>query len=94
MGERLEILMRIFVAIVTGIILGVWKIFVNILVIVNWTFTIFSGRRLKELAELSEIWNTQQYIFRKYLILESNERPFPFNSLIKSIGKFEEKVKK
>ena len=89
MGERLEILMRIFVAIVSGIILGVWGWFIFILGIINWIFTLFAGRRLKELAEMSEIWNTQKYTFTRYMILESNKRPFPFESITKSMSKFE-----
>ena len=94
MGERLEILMRIFVAIVTGIILGIWKIFIVVISVVNWIYTIFAGRRIKGISEMSEIWNTQQYIFVRYMILESNERPFPFRHLTRSISKFDSKKKR
>jgi len=94
MGERLEILMRIFVGIVSGIIFAVWRGFVVVITIVNWIYTLFAGRRMKEIADLSEIWNTQIYIFQRYLILESNERPFPFNKLSKSMSKFDSKKKK
>ena len=88
MSERSEIFMRIFVAIVSGIILGVWKGFILILGVVNWIYTLFAGKRMKELAEMGEIWNTQQYVFVRYMILESNERPFPFEGLTKNISKF------
>ena len=64
MGERIEALMRIIVTIVSGIILSVWKWFVTVLIVINFFFTLFAGRRLKEVAELSEIWNTQWYIFQ------------------------------
>tara|TARA_Y100000310_G_scaffold103202_1_gene101451 strand:- start:2716 stop:2991 length:276 start_codon:yes stop_codon:yes gene_type:complete len=89
MGERTEILMRIVVAIVSGIVLGVWKWFIFVIGVVNWIYTLFAGRRMKELANLSEVWNTQIYIFLRYMTLVSNKRPFPFRSLEKSFSKFE-----
>ena len=88
MGERGEIFMRIVVAIVSGIILAVWRWFIIILAVVNLVYTLFAGKRLKELAQMSEIWNTQIYIFLRYLTFVTNERPFPFRSLTKSISKF------
>jgi sorbitol-specific phosphotransferase system component IIC len=88
MGERKEALMRIFVGIVTGIILGVWKALIVLFIIINWIYVLFTGKRLKELAKMSEIWNTQKYIFIRYLIFLTNERPFPFNKLGKSISKY------
>lgn len=86
--ERKETLMRIFVGIVTGIILGVWRYLIIAFFAVNFVYTLFAGKRLKELADLSEIWNTQFYIFQRYLIFESNKRPFPFSKLEKSMSKF------
>jgi len=88
-GERKEALMRIIVLIVSGIVLVVWKYLIFIFGIINFFYTIFAGRRLKELAELSETWNTQWYYFQRYLIFLSNKRPFPFSRLQKSMGKFE-----
>ncbi len=88
MGERLEALMRIFVGIVTGIILYFWGYLIIVLVIINFVYTIFSGKRLKELADMCEIWNTQSYILKRYIIFESNKRPFPFRKLEKSMSKF------
>ena len=87
--ERKEALMRIVVLIVSGIILGAWQYFISILMVINFFYTLFSKKRMKELAEMSEIWNTQYYTFNKYMIFESNVRPFPFNKLQKSISKFE-----
>jgi hypothetical protein len=89
MGERLEILMRIVVAIVSGIVLGVWKWFIFVIGVINWIYTLFAGKRMKELANISEVWNTQLYTFLRYMTLVSNKRPFPFSSLEKSISKFE-----
>jgi len=88
MGERLEALMRIIVGIVTGIILGVWKILIQLFVIINFIWTLISGKRIKELAEFSEIWNTQMYIFMRYMTFVSNKRPMPFNSMTRSFSKF------
>ena len=46
-------------------------------------------KRLKELSEMSEVWNTQRYTFLRYIILVSNKRPFPFTRLEKSLSKYE-----
>ncbi len=87
-SERVEVLMRILVTVVTGIILGVWRYLIIILVVVNWIQTLVTGRRMKELAEMSEIWNTQVYIYLKYLTMVSNNRPFPFERLGKNLSGF------
>jgi len=89
MGEMKEGWMRIIVAIVSGIILHLWGALVGALAIVNFLIVIFSGKRNKGIAEFSEMWNTQNYMFWKYMIFLSNYRPFPFNSLEKSMSKFE-----
>ncbi|MFH1585657.1 MAG: DUF4389 domain-containing protein [archaeon] len=94
MGERKEILMRVVVAVVSGVILWAWAYFVAVLCIINWIYTLFAGKRMKELADLSEVWNTQKYIFVRYMVLESNIRPFPFTGLTKSLSKFDNKLKK
>jgi hypothetical protein len=88
MGERKEILIRIFVAIISGIILGVWRWFILLIGIVNWVYTLFVGKRIKQISELSEIWNTQIYVFLRYMTLVTNERPFPFRNLTKNMSKF------
>ena len=89
MKERKETLMRIPIGIVSGIVMGVWAYFVLVLGIVNFFYTIFKAKRMKNLADMSEIWNTQQYIFYRYMIFESNQRPFPFKSLQKKMSKFQ-----
>jgi hypothetical protein len=88
MTERTEVWMRIVVAIVSGIVLDVWGYFIFILALINWFYTLFAGKRLRELAEMSEIWNTQKYVYNRYLTFVTNERPFPFKSLTKNISKF------
>ena len=91
MSERTEILMRIIIGITSGIILGVWRWFIVIITFFNWIYTIFAGKRNKEIAGLGEIWNTQWYIFQRYLLLVTNERPFPFNGLTKNMSNFSKK---
>ncbi|HUW43397.1 MAG TPA: DUF4389 domain-containing protein [Bacillota bacterium] len=87
--EKSEALMRIVVVIVSGIVLGIWRYLVLVLGVINFFHTLFTGRRLKHVAELSEIWNTQWYVFQRYMIFVSNKRPFPFNALEKEMSKYE-----
>ncbi|MEI6731842.1 MAG: DUF4389 domain-containing protein [archaeon] len=80
-GERKEAWFRILVAIISGIILGVWRYLICLLALVNWLITVFSGKRNKSLAEFSEYWNTESYKFLRYLTFVSNKRPFPFSTM-------------
>ena len=88
-SQRKETLMRIIVLIVTGIILVLWRYFIVALFIVNFVYSLFTSKRLKELADLSEVWYTQFYQFQKYMTFVTNARPFPFTPLAKSISKYE-----
>jgi len=88
MSERKESWMRIIVCIVSGIVLSIWKMFIQVLTVINWIYTIFTGKRMRELANLCEIWNTQSYTFLKYITFVTNDRPFPFEKLTKNITKF------
>ena len=85
-NERLEVLMRIVVLIVSGIVLGVWRYFIVVLALINYVVTLVSGKRMFNLAQMSEIWNTQTYVFLRYITMVSNERPFPFGNLTKSLS--------
>lgn len=87
--EKKEAWMRLVVLIVTGIVLAAWKTLIVVLVILNWIITIFSGKRHKGMAELSEIWNAQVYDFLRYMAFVTNRRPFPFSPLAPPISKFE-----
>ena len=87
LSERKEAWFRIIVLIVSGVILGIWKALVQILAVVNWLITIFSGRRNVELAVFCEYWNTEMYKYVRYLTFVTNERPFPFSSM-QRISKF------
>ena len=88
MGERIEALLRIVIGIISGIILGLWKVLIQVLGIIHWILVILSGKRNKGIAEFSEIWNTQMYVFLRYMTFVTNQRPFPFESLEKDISKF------
>ncbi len=86
--EKKEAWFRIIVFIITGIVLGLWKYLVYVLIIINWFITIFSGKRNKDIADFCEYWNTELYKFSHYVTFVSNERPFPFSRL-ERIKKFE-----
>ena len=79
--ERKEAFMRIVVLLVSGIILGIWKGLVQILVVVNWLIVLFTAKRNAGLANFSEYWNTEIYKFIKYMTFVTNKRPFPFSDL-------------
>lgn len=81
MSERKEALMRILVMIISGVIIGLWKVVVQVVVIVHWFVVIFTGRRNKSLADFSHVWNSQVYSFLKYFTFATNKRPFPFGGL-------------
>ena len=81
MSERKEALMRIVVGIVSGIILGLWKIVVEVATLFHWFYVIFTGRRSKEIANFCNTWNTQIYTFIRYMTFTTNSRPFPFSDL-------------
>ena len=85
--ERQEAFFRIIVGIVSGILLSVWKILIQILAIINWFVTIFTGKRNKDMADLCEYWNTEAYKFIRYLTFVSNKRPFPFSN-VERMSKF------
>ena len=81
MSERTEALMRIIVGIVSGIIIGVWKILVDITSIIHWIYVLFTGKRSKALAEFCNNWATQVYRLVRYMTFATNSRPFPFSEL-------------
>ena len=88
-NESKEALVRILVLIITGIILGLWEMLVTFLVLVNFVLVLATGKRNKSIAVFCEMWNTQTYVFSRYITFVSNERPFPFNDMSKNMSKFE-----
>ena len=91
MSERLEALLRIIVGIISGIILGLWKVIVQVVVVIHWFYVLVTGERNKELAKFCNMWDTYVYNFVRYMTFTTNKRPFPFNSLGKNIEKVEMK---
>ncbi|MFH0712000.1 MAG: DUF4389 domain-containing protein [archaeon] len=86
-SERGELLWRILVCIISGIILNIWKVLIFVLAIANWFVVLFSGKRDKGIADFCDYWNSEVYRFIRYLTFVTNERPFPFAPM-KKMGKF------
>ena len=80
--ERNEALMRVVVGIISGIILGIWRALIQLLVIIHWITVLITGERQKSLAEFCHLWNLQIYAYLKYMTFVNNIRPFPFGDLI------------
>jgi hypothetical protein len=87
-SERIELLWRILVCIVSGTILSIWKILVFALAIVNFVVVLISDKRNRDIADFCDSWNSETYRFLRYITFVTNERPFPFTPL-KRLGKFE-----
>ena len=94
MSERTEALMRILVGIASGIILGIWKVIVEVVSVFHWFYVIFTGKRSKGMAEFCNIWVTQAYRFIRYMTFTTNTRPFPFSDLGGVLHPAELKAKK
>ncbi len=82
MSERNEALMRIVVGIISGVILGLWRGLVQLLVFFHWIVVLVTGERIKGIAEFCHIWNLQVFAFLKYMTFTTNKRPFPFTDLV------------
>jgi len=80
-NERKEAWLRIIVAIISGIILAVWRYLIYVFAIISWFIVVFSGKRNMELAMFSEYFNTELYKYLRYLTFVSNKRPFPFSDM-------------
>lgn len=87
--ERKEAWMRIVVGVVSGIILYIWFCLICAFFVINWVCAIFGGKKIKQLAELSEVWNTQVYIYFSYMTFVSNQRPLPFGKLEENLSDIE-----
>lgn len=82
-----EVWMRIPVFIVSGIILNVWGFFILCFAIAQLILILLEGKRNKEILEMCNIYLIQLYVFIKYVVFLSEERPFPFGNLKKEIEK-------
>jgi len=84
-SERTEALMRIVVGIVSGVIFYVWGFFIFCFAIAQLVIVLVEGKKNKDLLKMSGVYLIQLYTFVKYITFISNERPFPFEDLKKSI---------
>lgn len=92
MSERKEAWMRIVVGIISGIILAIWKLLMEVLSIFHWIYVIFAGKRSEVIAEFANVWTTQAYRFVRYMTFTTNSRPFPFSNLGKVLHPVEMKL--
>jgi hypothetical protein len=86
--ERREALIRIPIAIISGLILEIWANLTIILSLVNFFIVIFTSKRNRDISDFSEYFNSYAYSFFRYITFNTNERPFPFAPL-KKMNKFE-----
>jgi hypothetical protein len=89
-NEKGEVWMRIPVGLLSGIIIYIWAYLIAVFFIMNLIYKIFTGKKLDELSEMSETWNTQCYYFTRYMTFCSDERPFPFEILKEKINQIED----
>jgi sorbitol-specific phosphotransferase system component IIC len=87
--DRKEGWMRIPVGIISGVIIYIWAYLICLFFVINIIYKIITGKRIKSLSDMSEVWNTQNYHFMRYMTFCTNEKPFPFEELKKDINKVE-----
>jgi hypothetical protein len=88
-SERSEVLMRIIVLVISGVILVVWKGLIQIIVVFHFIYALFSGKRDRDVAEFCEYWNRFVYSYLRYMTFNTNKRPFPFRPLGRNREGFE-----
>jgi len=93
MSERTEAILRIPIGIISAIIIELWKIIIQVIVVIHWIYVIFTGKRNKGLSEFTNKWVTYVYNYLRYTTFATNKRPFPFNELGKDIEKVDMKIK-
>jgi len=77
MGDRLEALLRIPLAFIYGIIIGIWGLITALAVIVHWFYALIRGKRHRGIAEFTNRFVFYVYEVDRYLSLVTNERPWP-----------------
>jgi len=78
MGNRLEAILRIPIGFVCGLMLGIWKVVVQVVVLIHFVYAIITGKRNKGMAEFCNKWVTYAYNYLRYMTFTTNKRPFPF----------------
>lgn len=84
-SERWEAILRIPIGFVSGVILGFWKMAVEVALVLHWLLVIITGRRNLNIANFANAWITEYYGFTRYMNFTTNERPFPFTPLRKPV---------
>ena len=74
-----EVLTRLILGLVSGIILWLLAYVILILILVNFIIVIFKGKSEKAIIKISNFWIKEFSIFIKYILFESNEKSFPFS---------------
>ena len=82
--------MRIVVGIISGLILKIWTILIEIIIVIHFVVVLISNKRNRDLAEFTNYWNTQVYDYIRYMTFTTNEKPFPFRG--DGLGKNKDKV--
>ena len=57
MDNREEVLIRIIVAIVSGIIFYFWTFFIVAICIINWIYTLFTNKKIKEIKKACNLYH-------------------------------------
>ena len=91
MSERLEAILRILILFISGFILGLWKVVIQVVTVLQWIYVIVTGTRNKGMAEFCNKWVTFAYNYIRYMTFNTNKRPFPFNNLGEDIEKVDMK---
>ena len=86
-NQRKEGLIRILVAIASGIIFYVWGWLILVLTVINLIFVLISGKKIKEFEGFCEEFSKEINTFIRYLIFTTDERPFPFKKIFKKVNK-------
>ena len=91
MSERLEAILRIIIGFICGLILGLWKIVIQVVVVIHWIYVIIVGNRNKDMSEFCNKWVTYVFSVTRYVTFSTNKRPFPFNEFSKDVEKVDMK---
>ncbi|NJF24937.1 DUF4389 domain-containing protein [Thermococcus sp. Bubb.Bath] len=75
MGERVEALLRIPLAIVYGVILYVLGLAVGLVVLIQFFYTLILGKRHKGMARFANNYASLRYHILRYSSFATNERP-------------------
>ena len=85
MGERKEAFMRIIIGIVSGIILGLWKVLVVAVSVYHWFSILFTKKRNPGISSFGNGWIGYVYSYYRYMTFSTNKRTFPFGDLKKEL---------